>query len=136
MRRRYRGFSLPELLVALSVAAVMVSFAVPSYRELAAGSRMSSATNLLVAHLNAARTEAVTRGVPVAVCVSVDHAACSGTTNWETGWIAFTDAEGEPGKLDGADALLAVGQPPGRDLSLKSDQSYVRYDALGGLARQ
>lgn len=131
MRRANRGYSMIELLVTLSVAGVLVSAAIPSFRDYVASSRLSSGTNLLATHLNAARSEAVTRSMPVAVCASADQATCSDSTDWSSGWIVFTDATGEPGVFDGDDELLHADQPPNRDLSLQSDSTYVRFGTIG-----
>ena len=127
------GMTLVELLFALALAAVLLSLAVPAYRGFTAESRLSSTTNLLVAHLNAARNEAVTRGEPVTVCVSVDESSCTDSTGWEYGWIMFTDSEGEPGVRDGDDELLFTARPQSHDVSLQADGPYVRFNALGGI---
>lgn len=132
-RSTNRGFSLVETLVALSLGAIALAYGVPSYQTFIANTRMSSATNLLLAHISAARSTAITRGLHVAVCASADQATCSGTTSWETGWIVFTDADGEPGILDGADKLLHSAQPQGGSLSFQTESTYLRYSALGSL---
>lgn len=134
LRARNAGFTLAELLVTLSVAAVLMAAAIPTFRNFVADSRMSSAANLLVAHINAARSEAVMLGTPVAVCASADQATCSGDTDWKSGWIVFTDNDGDPGVLDGADHMLLASQPPGNDLSMVSENSYIRFDPLGRLS--
>lgn len=131
MRSTNRGFTILELLVTLSVAAVLTAVAVPSFRDFVANSRVSSASNLLVTHLNAARSEAVTRGMPVAICASSDQATCSESTSWSSGWIVFTDDSGEAGVLDDDDELLRAAQPPNRDLSMQSGNSYVRFGTIG-----
>lgn len=122
-----------ETMIALSLGAILLSYGVPSYKNFAANTRMSSATNLFLAHLSAARSTAITRGLPVAICASADQSTCSGTTNWHAGWIVFTDADGEPGILDGADQLLHSAQPQGSDLSFQTESTYLRYGALGSL---
>jgi len=131
MRRNQHGFTLMELLVTLAVAAILMAFAVPSFRDYTANSRVSSSSNLLVTHLNAARGEAVTRGMPVAVCTSADQETCSDSTDWSSGWIVFTDNSGEPGVPDGDDQLLHATVPPNRGLSLQSASTYVRFGAIG-----
>jgi len=120
-----------ELLVTLAVAGVLAAFAVPSFNEFVAKSRVSSTTNLLVAHLSSARSEAVTRGAPVTICTSTDQATCSGSTDWSAGWIVFTDATGTHGELDGSDELLHSAEPTDDGLSLQAGSTYVRFDPMG-----
>jgi type IV fimbrial biogenesis protein FimT len=122
-----------EMLVALATGAILMSMAVPSFQDFVADTRIKSTTSVLVAHLNAARSEAVKRGQPVSVCASIDEATCSGTTEWGSGWIVFTDSDGQPGVLDGADELLHVTQQHEDTLSLDSVGAYVRFGSLGGI---
>jgi len=56
-----RGFTLLELLVTVAVAAVLMSLAVPSMRELIALQRLKSINAELVTDLQYARSEAVSR---------------------------------------------------------------------------
>lgn len=47
MRRRYRGFTLIELMIVLVVVAILASFAIPSYLSQVRKSRRSDATSML-----------------------------------------------------------------------------------------
>lgn len=133
--KRNLGFTMVELVITLAVAAVLTVLSIPSFLEYVANSRMSSATTLLVSHLNAARSEAVTRGEPVTVCASVDESSCAARTGWESGWIVFTDSDGEPGVRDGDDRLLLAARPDiGGDLSLEAGDAYVRFGTLGEIS--
>lgn len=134
MQGNNQGMTLPELLVTLSVAAILLAAAVPSFRSFVADARLSTTTDLLIAHINTARSEAVTRGEPVAICPSVDQSSCSNTAAWQSGWIVFTDANGQPGIRDDGDELLHVTQSPDDDVSLQSDNAYIRYNSMGVLA--
>jgi len=80
-----RGFTMIELLVTLSIAAIMVTLAVPSFQSFLQQSRLTGHTNDLVLELASARSEAVKRGANVTVCASSDLATCTGT--WQQGWI-------------------------------------------------
>lgn len=113
------GFTLIELMVTLSIVAIMASIAVPSYQSFIAQTRLTTQTNELVTALNTARSEAVKRGVRVTVCKSADPTAatpaCATSGGWEQGWVAFVDnsqATGNTaGTIDGLDERLRVFGP-------------------------
>lgn len=103
---RTRGFSLFELVVTLSVAAILATIAVPSYRSLVQSNGLTTQTNELVGALNYARATAVTRGTTVTLCSSADRVTCRNDTDWSTGWLVYTgNPNATPG--NGADVLRA-----------------------------
>ena len=67
MMKPTRGLTLPELLVALAVVAILVALAAPSFRGLIEVQRLRSFNSQLVTDLQFARNEAATRGVPLRV---------------------------------------------------------------------
>ena len=67
MMKPTRGLTLPELLVALAVVAILIAVAVPSFRGLIEVQRLRSINSQLVTDLQFARNEAATRGVPLRV---------------------------------------------------------------------
>ena len=58
--RSNRGFTLPELLVAVSVAAILATFAVPSFNGIIANQRAKTLASALYATLAKTRSEALT----------------------------------------------------------------------------
>jgi type IV fimbrial biogenesis protein FimT len=94
MKKRSQGMTLIELLIAMLVLAILMSIAVPSFREFAADSRTSAVTSDLVTALSLARSEALRRANLVIACASTDLAGCSGANDWSPGWIVFSDPNG------------------------------------------
>ncbi|TNF61933.1 MAG: prepilin-type N-terminal cleavage/methylation domain-containing protein, partial [Burkholderiales bacterium] len=76
--RLQSGFTLIELMVTITVLAVLLGVGVPSFQATIQGNRITTAANDLVAALQYARSEAVRRGVNVTVCSSNDQSTCSG----------------------------------------------------------
>lgn len=88
---RQMGFTLIELMVALVIAVILLSIGVPGLRQFIQNSRIISQTNELVADLKFARSEAIKRGVNVAICMGTPS-GCGGVTNWHAGRTVFVDA--------------------------------------------
>jgi type IV fimbrial biogenesis protein FimT len=91
---KLRGFTLPELMMTLAVAGVLVAITVPNMSQFLRNNRLSGATNDLLRSVQNARSQAITRQRTVAVCASANpgqvNANCSNGSF--TGWIVFEDA--------------------------------------------
>ena len=104
-----KGFTLIEILVVLTLAAIMFAFALPSFSNLVQSNRMSSQYNMLMTSLNLARSEAITRNTAITICRSNDQATCAG--QWQNGWIIFVD-NGVIGTVNAPnDTILNVHEP-------------------------
>jgi type IV fimbrial biogenesis protein FimT len=105
LRRRVTGFTLMELMLTLTVAAVLAAVAIPNMRDFIRNNRLTSASNDLLRSFQVARSEAVKRQRVVAVCASAnaadDDAICSNGAF--SGWIVFVD-ENNNWDRDPADA--------------------------------
>jgi type IV fimbrial biogenesis protein FimT len=132
--RAERGFTIVELMIVLLILAILATIAIPSFRDFIGNSKVTGATNDLVTAINVARSSALQRATPVSVCASADQANCSGSTNWATGWIAFTDGAGAAGTLDGSDLLLQSWPGLKGDMLATSSTSFVRYDVTGTMS--
>lgn len=113
--RRAAGFTLIEVMIVVAILAIFAGIATPNFRELITQNRMTSQANDLLAALQFARSEAITRGRRVSLCALDDtgdlSTECSGS-NWHFGWIVFAEGlTGEIGKYEAADdTLLRVQQ--------------------------
>ena len=102
--RRLSGFTLIELMVTIAIAAILLMIGVPSFVAFQRNSELTSATNSLVAAINAAKGEAMKRGLS-AVVVPRDG------TDWVSGWRVFVDRNGNQLFDPGSD--IAVTQQEG-----------------------
>ncbi|EIJ35050.1 GspH/FimT family pseudopilin [Thiothrix nivea] len=92
------GMTLIELIVTLSIVAILASVAAPSVKEMIQNNRLTALNNQIVSYLQYARSEAVTKNHNVSMCVrNTDGSGC--TTNaaddFSNGWIVFDETTGE-----------------------------------------
>lgn len=88
---RSRGFSLLELMITITVMAILLAIAVPSFRDVIHRNQVSSGSNALLASVNYARSEAITRGQLVSMCPGDATSGCtSGSKVYDQGWIVYT----------------------------------------------
>jgi type IV fimbrial biogenesis protein FimT len=106
----YRGFTLWELLVTVTVAGIILGLGVPNFREFQRNNAIIAAGNELVSGLYLARTEAVKRQVPMTLCGSANPLAaapaCGGGGNG--GFIVFVDENGNGVLTDPTDGNAVV----------------------------
>lgn len=99
-RHRPDGFTLIELMVTIAIAAILLMVAAPSFVTMQRNSELTAAANTLVAGINAARGEAMKRGLN-AVVVPTDAA------DWRNGWTVFVDTgTARNGTLDASDIVV------------------------------
>lgn len=104
------GFALVELMMALSVAAVLVVLAAPALRDLIGGQRLALSTQTLVGSLSYARSEAIRRSTRVTVCPSMNESTCDAGSAWNKGWIVFVDLDGDGQASEGETVLRVTGK--------------------------
>ncbi len=117
-RQAQRGVTLIELMIVVSIAALLLMISAPSFNESIRRNRIQSQLGDMASTVSYARSEAVVRGVPVSICASNNGANCAGGS-WEDGWIVFADdgngATAGNGILDGLEQVLRIhGAAPAR----------------------
>jgi type IV fimbrial biogenesis protein FimT len=101
------GVTAVELAVALAIAALLATLAVPGFASLRRSADVSSAANELVWALHLARSSARLRGQAVTVCLSRDDKNCIATPDAvAAGWLVFHPT----GQAVGTQ-LIAAGPP-------------------------
>ncbi|MFW2438865.1 MAG: GspH/FimT family pseudopilin [Arenicellales bacterium] len=122
------GFTLIELIVTLTVAAILMAAAAPSFRELIQSNRLTASVNELSGSINMARSEAVKRGRRVVVCKSSNGNDCvtTSSTFWQQGWIIFVD-DNNDAVHDAGEELLRVHDALERNVTLTGNGNVANY---------
>jgi type IV fimbrial biogenesis protein FimT len=126
MNKTQNGFTLIELLITLAVVAIAIAIGTSSLQRITESNRGAAQNNLIMGSLTTARSEAIKRGMNVALCVSTDSTSATPTcspasTKWELGWILFADnnKDNKYVSADG-DILLGVSAPLTGGLTLRA----------------
>lgn len=120
--KHHSGLTLVELMVAIAVAAILLTAVAPGYQNLILSNRISSQTNELVTALTMARTEAVRSGQDITLCAR--------NNNWQQGWL-ITQAS------TCADALAQnnfIREWDAPAVSVTGTANAITFDALGARA--
>jgi len=95
--KKYTGFTLMELMIAVAIVGILVAIGGPSMRSFVQGNRLIASSNELLSAFHIARSEAIKLNARVTICESDNGTSCTapGTGNWKSGWIVFVDANGD-----------------------------------------
>ena len=128
---RDRGFTLPELLAALAISAVLLALAAPGLGSQRGTAALRSASTRTLAALQLARRTALARGQSVTACPSIDGTACGfGGRDW----ILFANAPGgTDGRRDAADEVLQRWTLP-EGVTVSGTRGYAAFQPRPGAA--
>mgnify|MGYP000078050850 CR=1 FL=1 len=127
------GFTLMELMIVLTLAAIVLALGAPNFNEFRRNNRLTSTANDMLAAVQLARSEAIKRQTSVSLCASNnpragDAAICS--TGAFTGWVVFEDANGDCLRTAPGEALIA-GASADRAVSAVADGFCISFAPTG-----
>lgn len=121
-----QGFTLIELLTVIAVIAITASLAAPNMASMIRADRVAGEITALSSSIRVAKSEAIKRGSAVQLCASSDGSTCSGSNNWSTGWIIYTDPNRSQ-TLDIGEVVIA------KEQSIKAGDSLLASNAVAGI---
>ncbi len=131
--KRQKAFTLVELVIVISLTAILLGIGIPSFRTLIQNNRLTSHANEFVATLNLARSEAIKRGTDVQI-TAMDSSDAG--DEWGKGWTVWVDLDGDT-NLDPAEALRIVAafddSTTLNSLDANEDQDDFTYQSNGAL---
>lgn len=133
----FKGFTLIELMIAIAILSVLLSIAIPGFRQFLISTRLTSQANQLVGDLAYARNEAGTKNRNVIVCIAATPTSCATSgDDWALGWLIWSDLNGNS-SLDAATEILKYTAPLDGNVSVilsgLSPNTLLTFRPHGGL---
>lgn len=132
--RRCRGTTAVELMVVISVLAIIVTLAVHSFSGLLQRWRVRQSLETMHSAILLARSEAIKRSGQVVMQRITDSEHCevpSSTRDWSCGWQVCVHAVGQQLCAQGALVLQRFETPPGMRVLRHSLGEGIRFDRWG-----
>jgi type IV fimbrial biogenesis protein FimT len=117
-QNRTHGFTLIELMVSLSILAILLGVAVPSFSSFTASQRVRAASTQLRTDLVLARSEALKRNRNVTIRPRL-------TAGWQSGWIVVVEDSGQE---------LRAHNDVGNGISMGAEPEAITFNASGRVA--
>jgi type IV fimbrial biogenesis protein FimT len=112
-----KGFTLIEMLVTISIAAIMAMMAAPSMTESIQNSKTKALSGKFTVALHLTQSESIKRGVQVSI-----KPQQSSANEWQSGWDIFADPNGN-GTLDAGEELIQTHTIDANGISLVSEDT-------------
>lgn len=121
------GFTVIELMVTLTVFAIITAIAAPSFRNILKQQEVNGQINTLVSVIYRARSEAIKRNKVVTVCKSANEQSCGG--RWSDGWLMFVDQNADGDKEAGESKISAGSFIDGYEITWSAfgSNNYIRF---------
>ena len=121
-----QGFSLIELMVGISVLSILLTIAIPSFRNFTQSASVDAVQSSFYNALLFARSEAIKRNKIVIVCrrqAAQNQCNLPATNDWSEGWLVYVDAQDDSDVIISgilADKILKT------SATLANDTSFTR----------
>ncbi len=99
------GFTLIEVLITLSLIALLFGIAISDIKGFVSNSEITRARDEISYAIQRTRNEAISRNENVILCKSENFAKCANNGDYEQGWIIFVDNDKDK-KVDSGEEIL------------------------------
>ena len=111
----------------MTIAAVLLATAVPAFQNYGWNLRMKTAMDMLQTDLNLARGRAISHNIQTVICPATESNDCSGQSEWQNGWIVFTDLNGDRHKQDDEPLLKHANAVANLGISSSRSRTFLRF---------
>lgn len=129
-----QGFTAIELMVVISIVAILAALAAPSFTPLIERWRVRSAAEGLQSSVYFARSEAIKRGGKVVLQKLPDGTngcVASNTQDWNCGWYVCEDTDGNDSCGSSEPVLQRFDAPLKLEISRTSNGASIAFDRWG-----
>ncbi len=103
-----RGFSLYELLMTMTLVALVLTLGIPSFGSIVANHRLKVEVDALFHAVHLARKGSVVRRRAITICPSYGGNDCEPSLDWSMGWMMFVNTDRDsPAVRDDDEAILS-----------------------------
>ncbi len=128
---RSKGLTLIELMVVVAMLGVLAALAAPSFADMLRRMRVESMREELQASIANARVEAISRGRPVVLLRTSPCPQAANALDWDCGWTAFIDLNGNDTINAGEPILHVVQGKPGTRVGRNPGAAIATIDRFG-----
>lgn len=130
--RHDSGFTLVELLVTMTVGAIMVGLAVPAFSTLLQNERLTAQKDAFVGALRFARSMALSRNAETEVCPLLSSGSTVCGSSWTNGWVVVLNPGGSATTVPPLTLLQSTRvAPSGPVVETSSSVTPITFDSRG-----
>lgn len=134
-QRDLKGFTLIEVMVVVSILAILIALAAPSFTPMIERWRIRQATEQLQSTLYYARSEAIKRGGQVTIQKLPNNTngctAAAIDTNWGCGWFVCEDSNSDGVCADTESVLQRYDAPANLQVSRNGGSTSIKLNRWG-----
>ncbi|MCK5727029.1 MAG: GspH/FimT family protein [Thiotrichaceae bacterium] len=114
-----KGFTLIEIIITIAIAGILVTVAMPSYKQMSSSNAIQSFSFKFTGALQLAQSESIRRGVRVSI---IPHQTASSGRQWINGWDIIED-NNNSGVYDTGEELIRTHTPTKMQAVLQANSS-------------
>jgi len=127
VRLHRNGFTAFELMTVMAIASILLAAAVPAFKNYSWNLRMKTAMEMLQTDMNLARSRAISLNAQTVICPSPESYQCIESSDWQHGWIVFTDLNGDRQRQVSEPILKAAGASEFLTINSSRARSFLRF---------